>query len=63
MGRSCGSRPAARASDQGPTSLDVNGEQVRICRDEFGVPYVFADTNQGLFEAYGYTGSLDDPQT
>ena len=50
---------AARASDQGLTSLAVNGEQVRIYRDEFGVPHIFAETNRGLFEAYGYTVAQD----
>ncbi len=43
------------AADQGFTTLDVSGEQVRIYRDEFGVPHIFAETNRGLFEAYGYT--------
>ena len=48
-----------RASEQGFTTLDVSGEQVRIYRDEFGVPHIFAETNRGLFEAYGYTVAED----
>jgi penicillin G amidase len=50
---------ASRAADQGFTTLDVNGEQVRIYRDEFSVPHIFAETNHGLFEAYGYTQAQD----
>jgi len=47
------------AADQGFTTLDVDGEQVRIYRDEFGVPHIFAETNRGLFVAYGYVVAED----
>ncbi len=47
------------AADRGFTTLDVNGEQVRIYRDDFGVPHIFAETNRGLFVAYGYTVAQD----
>ena len=47
------------AADAGFTTLDVNGEAVRIYRDDFGVPHVFAETNRGLFEAYGYAVAQD----
>ncbi len=50
---------ASRAADPGFTTLDVDGEQVQIYRDEFGVPHIFAETNRGLFEAYGYTVAED----
>ncbi|MGH9903281.1 MAG: penicillin acylase family protein, partial [Pyrinomonadaceae bacterium] len=47
------------ASDGGFTTLVVSGEAVRVYRDEFAVPHIFADTNRGLFEAYGYTVAQD----
>ena len=53
-----GPRPG-RASDDGFTTLHVDGEQVRIYRDQFGVPHIFAETNRGLFEAYGFTVAED----
>lgn len=49
----------SQASDQGFSTLDANGEQVAIYRDEFGVPHIFAETNRDLFEAYGYTVAQD----
>ena len=49
----------SRAEGQGFTTLDVNGEQVTIYRDEFGVPHIFADTNYGLFVGYGYVIAQD----
>lgn len=52
--------PATPARDNaGFTTLDVSGEAVKIYRDEFGVPHIFARTNRGLFEAYGYTVAQD----
>lgn len=48
-----------RATDQSCTTLDVSGESVRICRDTFGRPHIFAATNRGLFEAYGYVVAQD----
>ena len=49
----------ASASHTGFITLNVNGETVKIYRDDFGIPHVFADTNRGLFEAYGYTVAQD----
>lgn len=49
----------ASANHAGFTTLDVNGELVRIYRDDFGTPHIFAETNRGLFEAYGYTVAQD----
>jgi penicillin amidase len=49
----------ARASDTGFSTLDVSGEIVRIYRDDFSIPHIFAETNQGLFEAYGYVVAKD----
>jgi penicillin G amidase len=49
----------AKANNTGFTTLDVNGETVRIYRDDFGTPHIFAETNRGLFEAYGYTVAQD----
>src|SRR5215217_403841 len=49
----------ATATNTGFTTLNVNGEVVKIYRDDFGTPHIFAETNQGLFEAYGYTVAQD----
>src|SRR5207244_3586057 len=43
----------------GWSTLDVNGEEVRIYRDDFGRPHIFAKTNRGLFTAYGYALAED----
>jgi penicillin amidase len=48
-----------RAAPEGYTTLNVDGEDARIFRDEFGRPHIFADSNRGLFEAYGYTVAED----
>src|SRR5215467_1408731 len=50
---------SAWAAQQGSTTLDVNGEQVTIYRDEFGVPHIFAETNYGLFVGFGYAVAED----
>ena len=49
----------ATANHTGFTTLDVNGEAVKIYRDDFGTPHIFAETNRGLFEAYGYAVAQD----
>ena len=49
----------ASAHHTGFTTLNVNGEAVKIYRDDFGIPHIFATTNRGLFEAYGYTVAQD----
>ena len=41
------------------TTLDVGGDRAKIVRDAFGVPHIFADTNRGLFEAYGFAVAQD----
>ena len=50
---------ATWAAEQGFTTLDVNGDQVTIYRDERGVPHIFADTNYGLFVGFGYAVAQD----
>ena len=35
------------ATHAGFTTLNVNGETVRIYRDDFGTPHIFAETNRG----------------
>src|SRR5262245_40021373 len=50
---------AVRAAGQGFTTLDVDGDHVQVYRDDYGVPHIFADTNRGLFEAYGYALAQD----
>jgi penicillin G amidase len=49
----------ATATNTGFTTLNVNGEAVKIYLDEFGIPRIFAETNRGLFESYGYTVAQD----
>ena len=49
----------ASANHTGFTTLNVNGEVVKIYRDDFGTPHIFAETNRGLFEAYGYAVAQD----
>src|SRR5512145_3255827 len=49
----------ATATHTGFITLNVNGEAVKIYRDDFGTPHIFAETNRGLFEAYGYTLAQD----
>ncbi len=41
------------------TTLDVDGDQATIFRDDFGVPHIFAATNRGLFVAYGFAVAQD----
>ncbi len=40
-------------------TLSVNGEQVTIVRDDYGVPHVFADSERGLFYGSGYAVAQD----
>jgi penicillin G amidase len=47
------------AAEQGFTTLHVDGAQVRIYRDEHGVPHIFAETNRALFVAYGHAVAED----
>lgn len=49
----------AAASTDRWTKFDVGGDPVRIFRDEFGTPHIFAATNRGLFEGYGYAIAED----
>jgi penicillin amidase len=39
--------------------LNVDGETVKIIRDEFGVPHVFAETLRGLYFGNGYAIAQD----
>jgi penicillin G amidase len=41
------------------TTLIVDGLNVSIARDSYGVPHVFAYTNRGLFVGYGYVVAQD----
>ena len=41
------------------STIDVDGEQVRVFRDDFGRPHIFAKTNRGLFTAYGFAVAED----
>jgi penicillin amidase len=40
-------------------TLIVNEDEVEIFRDEFGVPHIFAETDQGLFVGFGYAVAED----
>ncbi len=50
---------AAQAGEDRCTTLVVGDERVRICRDAYGRPHIFAASNRGLFEAYGYAVAQD----
>ncbi|MCP4339825.1 MAG: penicillin acylase family protein [Desulfobulbaceae bacterium] len=39
--------------------LDVEGDQVEIFRDDFGVPHISAETDRGLFVGFGYSVAED----
>jgi len=41
------------------TTLNVDGDEVEISRDNFGVPHIFADTDRGLFVGFGYAVAED----
>lgn len=49
----------AHAGNTGFTTLMVGAEPVRIYRDDFGVPHIFANSNRDLFEAYGFVVAQD----
>lgn len=49
--------PSAQAGTW--SSLDVEGETVRVFRDDFGRPSIFAESNRGLFTATGYVAAED----
>jgi len=40
-------------------TLSVDGEEVLIVRDDFGVPHIYAKTERGLFFANGYAVAQD----
>jgi penicillin amidase len=50
---------APAAAHAGWSTIDVEGEQVHVFRDEFGRPHIFANSNRGLFTAYGYALAED----
>src|SRR5262249_21384009 len=50
---------AVRASDDSCTSLIVDNDKVKICRDSYGVPHIFAETNKALFQGFGYADAQD----
>lgn len=39
--------------------LAYNGQEIRIVRDSYGVPHVFADTEEGLYYGNGYAVAQD----
>ena len=50
----------ACATTETKTSFKVNkGETVKIYRDNFGVPHIYADTAEALFFGWGYTIAED----
>jgi acyl-homoserine lactone acylase PvdQ len=54
-----GGASRSQSSGEGFITLNVDGDQVRIYRDEYGVPHIFAETSRGLYEAYGYVVAED----
>jgi len=61
IGLLLGGAPSRTGATHTPgfTTLLVNGEAVQIYRDDYWVPHIFAETNRGLFTAYGYTVAQD----
>ena len=56
----CGTGPIfAKASPDATTILNVDGDKVKIFRDDFGVPHIFAKTDRGLFVGFGYAVAED----
>jgi hypothetical protein len=47
------------ASDDSCTALIVDNDKVKICRDSYGVPHIFAETNKALFQGFGYADAQD----
>jgi penicillin G amidase len=50
---------STQAAPEGWSSLEVGKERVRIYRDAFGVPHVFAASDRGLFTGFGYVVAED----
>jgi penicillin amidase len=50
---------AAEAAPEGWSNITVGKERVRIFRDAFGVPHVFASSDRGLFTGFGYVVAED----
>src|SRR5215468_3744943 len=48
-----------RADTDSCTALTVDTDQVKICRDTYGVPHIFAETNKALFQGFGYADAED----
>ena len=48
-----------RASSDPCTALAVEDDEVKICRDTYGVPHIFAETNKALFQGFGYADAED----
>jgi penicillin G amidase len=48
-----------RANQDSCTTLAVDTDEVQICRDSFGVPHIFAETNTALFQGFGYADAQD----
>src|SRR5262249_54234350 len=46
-------------SNDSCTSLIVDNDKVKICRDSYGVPHIFAETNKALFQGFGYADAQD----
>ena len=43
----------------GGCAAPIEREQVRIARDEYGVPHIYADDIYGLYYGYGYAIAQD----
>lgn len=58
-GDSSWENPLSTLDSDSATVLDVDGSPARIQRDSYGVPHISAQTNRGLFVAYGYAVAQD----
>src|SRR5438477_10033461 len=51
--------PRARGQEKGALTLSVDGDNVTILRDGYGVPHVFASTERGVYFGDGYAVAQD----
>ena len=58
LSSACAKSPSAQGPDQ-PISRSGQDRTVRIVRDNYGTPHIYADTVYGLYFGYGYSIAQD----
>lgn len=58
LSSACAKSPSAQGPDQ-PISRSDQDRAVRIVRDNYGTPHIYADTVYGLYFGYGYSIAQD----